>query len=87
MTVSAYNYMHVILAYLCVYVRFAPIREIYLLKKKETTYVYFIQLFTKLVPFVLHMNIFSLQRNIEDAAGYTISVSFFKTIRLCLLFF
>jgi hypothetical protein len=38
----------------------------------------FIQLFTKLVPFVLHMNIFSLQRNTDDAAGYTISVGFLK---------
>jgi hypothetical protein len=38
----------------------------------------FIQLFTKLVPFVLHMNIFNLQRITDDAAGYTFSVGFFK---------
>ncbi len=37
-------------------------RGIYLLKDRRHL---FIQLFSKLVPFVLHMNIFSLQRNIH----------------------
>jgi hypothetical protein len=33
----------------------------------------FLQLFTKLVPLVWHMNNFSLQRVVAGAAGYTIS--------------